>query len=489
MDIAAWLSGFVLFSLGVFHLSLWYIFRNRVHGYLGLGWAANISYIMLESKAEDGHIPPFLPFLASIFIIALFILAAQYLSPKNLAPLTTLVIFGYSASFLTLVLAWSSQNFMLGTAGGTVFSAAVYAYLAYVIWALPSDNFEILIRGTDTNLLKPNDLEAKGPLVDKFVDALQATAQDHARKGKPIIAAAFLAFGALQLAYPFKIQIKAISPYLWPSLFIIALTLKLSTAIGFSVLLRASATLVEAKIRRGSLAEELSKITVSVEHDMRAPLREMGLIIKTLKMKYQQDPFIQKEMRGLELLVMRIKAVMDLILSIRESPDDYRKRTDKINLASVLHKAVSAAKALHSGRDVSIKLAMPANAVNVYGFDERLTQVMTNLINNAVESRIEKYPDRMAVVDVRLRPHGSREQVEIEVQDDGVGIDPKKLRYVKEAYYSTKENSLNPNRGLGLFIADRIVGLHGGNLTIISELGTGTTARVILPWPKTIRRN
>lgn len=485
MDIAAWLSGFVLFSLGVFHISLWYIFRNKLHGFLGLAWSANISYIILELKADRGHISEFVPFLVSTLLMVLYILAARQLMPSGRATVT-LVILGYALSFLTLVLAWKSQDFLLGTLGGAVFSATVYIYLAWSIWAVTAENFEVLVRGDDLVTLKTH--EVQGPLVDKYVDELQASAQNNARTGKPIIAGAFFLFGLLQIAYPFKTDIKSFSTSLWPGLFIVAMVLKLSTAVGFAVLLRASATLVEAKIRRGSLAEELSKITVAVEHDMRAPLREMGLIVKTLKMKYQHDSFIQKEVRGLEHLALRIRAVMNLILSIRESPDDYRKRTDKTNLVNVLQKAASAAKALHPGHEIAVKLSTPSQAVNVFGYNERLTQAMTNLINNAIEARLEKHPDRMAVVDVRLRPNKNLEHVEVEVEDDGVGIDPKKLRFIKEAYYSTKESMNNPNRGLGLFIADRIVGLHGGSLVINSEPGVGTLARVTLPWPKSIKR-
>jgi signal transduction histidine kinase len=486
MDIAAWLAGFALFSLGVFHLSLWYIFRNRFHGFLGLGWILNLSYIVLETKAEKGLLNIFTPFMMSVLLMVFFVMAGAFLRSLSRFRSALLLIAGYIVTALSLMSAWPSRNFLLGTSGGVAFSAIVYLWLANAIARVGNDDFEVLVRGRSP-LFSLADT-AKGPLVDKFVDNLKEIAQRNAKTGKWTMSICFGLYGLLQLFYPFRFQIKEFAPILWPTLFIIAIVMKLGTAAGAAIVLRASANLVEAKIRRGSLAEELSKITASVEHDMRAPLREMSLIVKSVKQKYQHDSTLMREARELEQLIARIKAVTSLILSIREGSEDYRKRSDKCNLGIIVNKASNSAKTLHSGREVIVKTSIPLYPIHVYGYNERLTQAVTNLINNALEARLERFPDRVAVIEARLKPDKLADKVNIEIEDDGVGIDPKKLPLVKEAYYSTKENGDNPNRGLGLFMADRIIALHGGAIKMTSEAGVGTVATVTLPWPKSLRR-
>lgn len=486
MSAVAWTGGFVLLTLAIFHFSLFYIFHNDLHLFLSLGWFVNIPYIVIESWLDE--VPSFLPFAVSTLSLGFFVLAETRVSGRGALQATLILLSGYALSFALLKASSGPDGFLIGTSGGALFSFCTFALLSFAVLKLRIEDFELLVRGRTDDLrfqLKPR--EVSGPLVDRFVDALQERARRGALLGKNVFAVAFLLFGLLQLSYPFKYAIKGLSAGYWLALFAAAMLFKLSTAVGASIMLRASATLVDAKVRRGSLAEELSKITLSVEHDMRAPLREMNLITKHLKAKFQHEPAVQRDARDLEGLILRIKAVMDLILSIRESEVDYGKRSDKCNLGNALAKASAATKALHSGRDVIVKLSLPAQPIHVHGYNERLTQALTNILNNAVEASLGKCEERV-VVDARLKAMRSQGEAVVEIQDHGTGINSEDLPFVKEAYFSTKESSDRPNRGLGLFIADRILRLHGGSLKLESDPEEGTTASITLPWPETLRR-
>ena len=72
----------------------------------------------------------------------------------------------------------------------------------------------------------------------------------------------------------------------------------------------------------------------------------------------------------------------------------------------------------------------------------------------------------------------SRNNFNLTISDEGVGIDPENISRIFEPYFTTKANG----SGLGLSIARRIVEAHGGNLSVTSELGQSSSFHVTLPF-------
>jgi signal transduction histidine kinase len=105
-----------------------------------------------------------------------------------------------------------------------------------------------------------------------------------------------------------------------------------------------------------------------------------------------------------------------------------------------------------------------------------LFQVFVNLIKNALDA-VEKLGPR-GLVRVRVR-RGGDDQVEVEVEDNGVGVSPDDLRRVFEPFFTTKE--VGRGTGLGLPISARIVERCGGTIRFESEKGKGTLVTVTLP--------
>jgi signal transduction histidine kinase len=102
----------------------------------------------------------------------------------------------------------------------------------------------------------------------------------------------------------------------------------------------------------------------------------------------------------------------------------------------------------------------------------QLNQVLMNLVVNAIQAIPEQ-----GTVWVRSRERG--EQVVVEVQDTGPGIAPEVLEKIFDPFFTTKE--VGKGTGLGLSISQRIVAAHQGKLEVETELGRGSTFRVILP--------
>jgi signal transduction histidine kinase len=105
-----------------------------------------------------------------------------------------------------------------------------------------------------------------------------------------------------------------------------------------------------------------------------------------------------------------------------------------------------------------------------------LDVVLDNLVANAIRHA-------GAGANIQVRARGLSGAVEIEVSDDGAGIDPEHLPHVFERFYRVEGSRSGPGTGLGLAIVKHVAEAHNGRAEIESTVGIGTTVRVILPTP------
>jgi signal transduction histidine kinase len=111
----------------------------------------------------------------------------------------------------------------------------------------------------------------------------------------------------------------------------------------------------------------------------------------------------------------------------------------------------------------------------VFADASRIERVVENLFSNAL-----KYSADDASVRARVARKGN--DVELEVIDRGIGIAPENAKMLFDRYYRTRDGKARASGlGLGLYIARLIVEAHGGRIEVSSELGKGSTFRLILP--------
>jgi two-component system sensor histidine kinase ResE len=111
------------------------------------------------------------------------------------------------------------------------------------------------------------------------------------------------------------------------------------------------------------------------------------------------------------------------------------------------------------------------------GDEDRLAQVFTNLIDNAIK---HTQPDGI----VRVNAWNERGHALVQIQDIGDGIEEEHLRRIFERFYKvdkSRKKDSEPGTGLGLAIAQQIVQAHGGNITVTSTPGVGSIFEVIIP--------
>lgn len=166
-----------------------------------------------------------------------------------------------------------------------------------------------------------------------------------------------------------------------------------------------------------------------------------------------------------------IEQMRELVENLRDFTRLDRSKTAEFDINKGLHNVVYIARSV---------IPTHIDVVEEYGTlpkiecnASQLNQVFLNLINNAAQS----ITTEQGTVTVRSSVEGDR--IRVDVTDTGTGIAPDVLPHIFENYYSTKPAS--EGTGLGLPIARSIVQEHGGDITVSTELGKGSTFTVFLP--------
>jgi signal transduction histidine kinase len=146
------------------------------------------------------------------------------------------------------------------------------------------------------------------------------------------------------------------------------------------------------------------------------------------------------------------------------------------DLRDPIQAVVQALSEVALARGIGLESFVPADPV-VLRFDrERIVQLLTNLIGNAL-----KFTPRGGAVSVRLSE--DEVQATIEVRDTGAGIPADELPRVFERFYrgTNTGEARASGSGLGMAIVRSIVEMHGGEIEISSVVGEGTVVRITLP--------
>jgi signal transduction histidine kinase len=141
-----------------------------------------------------------------------------------------------------------------------------------------------------------------------------------------------------------------------------------------------------------------------------------------------------------------------------------------------LHRAAAEAVAAYAGvAATDLKVEAPPDLPKGRGDERRLTQVILNLVGNAI-----KFTDQG---EVRIKASASNGAYMVAVRDTGPGIDAADQAKIFEEFQQADSSATKKKggTGLGLSIARRIVELHGGKIWVESEVGKGATFFVTIP--------
>jgi signal transduction histidine kinase len=141
----------------------------------------------------------------------------------------------------------------------------------------------------------------------------------------------------------------------------------------------------------------------------------------------------------------------------------------------VVHGVYSAVEPLANSKKLAFKIDVPANLPPARGDDRRLTQVLLNLVGNAI-----KFTD---TGEIAVKAAASNGAYTISVRDTGPGIaEADQVKIFDEFQQAdSTQTKAKGGTGLGLSIAKRIIEMHGGTLWVESSLGAGSTFSFTVP--------
>jgi PAS domain S-box-containing protein len=216
---------------------------------------------------------------------------------------------------------------------------------------------------------------------------------------------------------------------------------------------------------------ELDKFVYSVSHSLRAPLTSvLGLInvIRIGEVSPQVDTY-------LELIE---KSILKLDGTIHEINDYSRNARLGLNISEVdMSKILEELKTQYTTAGGIAKVRIETllqGAYPVYSDAERLRVVLNNLLSNAYKYRDYNKADPYASVRVNIL----QDEVLIEVEDNGIGIDPGFIDKIFNMFYRASERSTGS--GLGLYIVKETLDKLRGGISVTSALGKGTVFNVWL---------
>jgi signal transduction histidine kinase len=167
------------------------------------------------------------------------------------------------------------------------------------------------------------------------------------------------------------------------------------------------------------------------------------------------------------------KLIEDMLQAASIEAGMFRVDTSSVDVLPLVQDVIETLAPIASETSVQLDLDVPATLPAIRGDRERLLQVLSNLIGNAV-----KFVGKGGRVHVRAWREGDR--IQVGISDNGPGIAAHDLALIFERYErGTSQGPLGV--GLGLYIAKGIVEAHGGRIWVESQLGAGTAFFFTIP--------
>jgi len=219
----------------------------------------------------------------------------------------------------------------------------------------------------------------------------------------------------------------------------------------------------------------------NLSHELRTPLSTVRLLTESLTLEAEKTdlpPRVRESITKIDVETGHLVQIVNELLDLAKiEQGDAPMRHDDVDLVRVADEAVSRLRTYADRQEVTLRVKTePGLATTVEGDEDRLGQLLANLIHNAI-----KFSPVGGEVVVHVR--GDKENVLVEVEDHGPGIPQADRNRIFERFYKV-DRARSRGRGgtgLGLAIARHIVDRHRGHIWVQSEEGSGSSFFVSLP--------
>jgi len=271
--------------------------------------------------------------------------------------------------------------------------------------------------------------------------------------------------------------------YIFGHLAVLAVTLLTSAFFTTSIVDRLrerQVALAATSSRLADLEARKSRFMRVAAHQLRSPLSAINSLLAVVLRNYEaigEEKRVEMIRRAENRTRLMLDLLSDLLaLSRLRDARNQGAARELVTVDDVLGRVISLYSAQSEEKRQTFETHLEAGAAQVLAEPERLRDVLSNLISNAV-----KYTPEGGRVTVATQADDSR--VTLEVADTGIGIPPEDQEHLFEEFFraSNAREFVQEGTGLGLSIVREIVEAHGGQIACASEPGKGTRFTVTLP--------
>jgi signal transduction histidine kinase len=218
----------------------------------------------------------------------------------------------------------------------------------------------------------------------------------------------------------------------------------------------------------------VGELAASIAHELNNPLGTIHLRVEALLARTPAD---DPRRKALEIIEQESKRMADLVANLLQFSRRGQDESSTVDLRQELTNTIELIHHHLRKRLVNVVHELDGNLPTIFADRQKLRQVFLNLLSNAGDAMPQGGTLTLLAAPCALENGTSG--VRMEFKDTGQGIPAEHLSKVMDPFFTTKDEG--HGTGLGLAICRRIVEEHKGSIHIESEVGCGTTVRILLP--------
>jgi signal transduction histidine kinase len=241
--------------------------------------------------------------------------------------------------------------------------------------------------------------------------------------------------------------------------------------------------LANAKLARAARMKD--EFLANMSHELRTPLVAiLGMSEALLEETYGEINIAQqKSIRTIQESGKHLLSLINEILDLAKIESGKLKlEKTKVSVTEVSQTCLRLIKELAQKKRIKIKTIFDQDVITLNADERYLKQILINLLSNAVKFTPEK-----GIVTLAITGDVKEKLVQFSVSDTGIGIaeEDKEKLFEPFVQLDAELNRHHEGTGLGLSLVDRLTKMHGGSITLKSEIGKGSCFTVSLPWQPT----
>ena len=224
--------------------------------------------------------------------------------------------------------------------------------------------------------------------------------------------------------------------------------------------------------------ETRQKFISDISHEFQTPLTSIQGFANILK---EEDLPKEQRVKYANIILYNSKRLSSLEKNMLQLTlldiEEIELELTNYSLVEQMNRVISTQENQAMEKNIEIVFEMPKKEIFIEGDEQRLEQVWTNIISNAI-----KYTNEGGLITITMKKNSK--DIEVSIEDTGIGMSKEVVSHIFERFYREDKARNVEGNGLGLAIVKSIVDLHHGKIDILSQVDVGTNFIVRLPIEK-----